>query len=151
MTLSRALRRRRRRRTTPPIPRALWARSLRSTATATGKAFGADAFIRRYFTPEFKASWDHAMAQPEDVLDGDPITGAQALKSVKLDGVQVAAKTSNSASVVTKLAVTPRGAETYSQAVTFTLKRDGRGWKIDDISGPVDGSLRGYFRKNYGQ
>ena len=116
-----------------------------------GKAFGADAFIRRYFTPEFKASWDHAMAQPEDVLDGDPITGAQALKSVKLDAVQVAAKTSDSASVVTKLAVTPRGAETYSQAVTFTLKRDGRGWKIDDISGPVDGSLRGYFRKNYGQ
>ena len=116
-----------------------------------GKAFGSDAFIRRYFTPEFKASWDHAMAQPEDVLDGDPITGGQALKSVRLEAVQVAAKTPQSASVVAKLAVTPRGAETYSQAVTFTLRRDGPGWKIDDISGPVDGSLRGYFRKSYGQ
>jgi hypothetical protein len=55
-----------------------------------GTPFGSDEFIRRYFTTQFKASWDHAMAQPEDVLDGDPVTGSQALKSVKLEATQMA-------------------------------------------------------------
>jgi hypothetical protein len=116
-----------------------------------GRPFGSDEFIRHYFTTQFKSSWDHAMAQPEDVLDGDPVTGSQALKSVKLEATQITTKTPDSAVVVAKLAVTPRGGRPYPQSVIFTVNRDGSAWKIDDISGPVDGSLRGYFKKSYGQ
>jgi hypothetical protein len=116
-----------------------------------GRPLGSDDFLRRYFTAPFKASWDHAMAQPGDVLDGDPITGSQALESVKLQATQVTTQTSDLAIVVAKMAVTPHQAKVYSQAVTFTVKREGSTWKIDDISGPVDGSLRGYFKKSYGQ
>jgi hypothetical protein len=116
-----------------------------------GRPFGSDDFIRRYFTAQFKASWDHAMAQPGDVLDGDPVTGSQALKCVELRGTQITTKAQDSAVVVAKLAVTPRGGRPDQQSVTFTVKREGSTWKIDDISGPVDGSLRGYFKKSYGQ
>ncbi len=116
-----------------------------------GEPFRSDEFIGRYFTTQFKASWDHAMAQPGDVLDGDPVTGSQALKSVKLQATQTTVTTPGTALVVAKLAVTPRGGKPYPQSVTFTVKRDGSTWKIDDISGPADGSLRGYFKKDYGQ
>jgi len=120
-------------------------------ADGRGIAFGSGDFIRRYFTAQFKASWDRAMAQPGDVLDGDPVTGSQALQSVKLQTTQVTAQTPDSAIVVAKLAVTPLGGKAYPQAVTFTVKRDGSAWKIDDISGPANGSLREYFKKQYGQ
>jgi hypothetical protein len=107
--------------------------------------------LRRYFTTQFKASWDHAMAQPEDVLDGDSVTGSQALKSIKLQAAHIKSQTPDSAVVVAQLTVTPLGDKPYPQSVTFAVKRDGSVWKIDDISGPVEGSLRGYFRKSYGQ
>ena len=116
-----------------------------------GRPFGSDDFVRRYFTAQFGASWDHAMAQPGDVLDGDPVTGSQALKSVKLQATQITTQTADSAIVVAKLAVMPLGGKVYPQSVAFTVKREGSIWKIDDIAGPVDGSLRGYFKKNFGQ
>ena len=87
------------------------------------------------------------MAQPEDVLDGDPITGSQALKSLKLQGIKIKTQTPDAATIVAMLTVTPLGGKPYPQSVTFSVKRDGKTWKIDDINGPVDGSLRGYFKK----
>ncbi len=116
-----------------------------------GAPFRSGDFIRRYFTAQFKASWDHAMAQPEDVLDGDPVTGSQALKSIQLQATQITTQTADSAIVVAKLTVMPLGGKVYPQSLAFTVKREGSIWKIDDISGPVDGSLRGYFKKSYGQ
>ena len=86
----RPLRRRRRRRTTPKIPRALWARSLSSRATAT-------ASLRSHASSPLLHARVQGVMGPRHGPAGRrprwrPITGAQALKSVKLDAVQVGPK-----------------------------------------------------------
>jgi hypothetical protein len=66
------------------------------------------------------------MAQPEDVRDGDPVTGSQALKSAERQGTQITTEAPDSAVVVAKLAVTPRGGRPYQQSATFSLRSRGR-------------------------
>ena len=81
------------------------------------------------------------MAQPEDVLDGDPVRGSQALKSIQLQATQITTQTADLAIVVAKLTVMPLGGKVlpairslHRQARRLNLEnrryQRSRGWEF---------------------
>ena len=110
------------------------------------------ALMRRYFTDAFNASWANAMTHngQEPVLDGDPLTGFQGVKAIRLLSTSAPSDGGDTAKVTANLLVTLEGAKPAKHSVVLTMKREIGSWKIDDMTAPVNGTIRNYFRKSYG-
>jgi hypothetical protein len=112
------------------------------------------ASMRRYFTAGFNASWESAFTQGnadnEPVMDGDPITGYQNLSSVEIISVASHSESQNTAVIAAGVAVVVEGAK-KTETITFSMKEENGGWKIDDITGGKHASsIRTYLRSASG-
>lgn len=98
---------------------------------------------RQAFSRALEGAWKKAQAAArktgEAALDFDPITNSQdpGVSSFKVVAEAVTADTA-------RIAVTLAGAgygktDTADNVVSYHFVREGGGWKIDDISGSVDG------------
>jgi len=110
------------------------------------------AMMRKYFTADFIAIWVAAMRhnKTEPVLDGDPLTGLQGVKSVTLKGNQSNLITADNATVTSRVVAQPDGS-TFTKPqklnLRFHMKRENGVWKITDISNPSQASLHTYLSR----
>lgn len=108
--------------------------------------------MQKYFTADFVAAWVAAMRHNKEgpVLDGDPLTWLQGVKSVTLKSSQTDLITFDRATVTARVVAQPDGS-TFSKPegsiIHFDLKRENTAWKIDDIYRSGQQPLRDYLRR----
>jgi hypothetical protein len=106
----------------------------------------------KYFTADFIAAWVTAMRHNKEgpVLDGDPLTWLQGVKSLTLKSTQTNLITSDDTTVTARVVVQPDGS-TFTKLegliLRFDVKREGTIWKINDVSNPSQPSLRSYLSR----
>jgi hypothetical protein len=106
----------------------------------------------KYFTADFIAAWVAAMRHNKEgpVLDGDPLTWLQGVKSLTLRSTQTNLVTSDDTTVTARVVVQPDGS-TFTKPegliLRFDVKREGAIWKINDVSNPSQPSLRSYLSR----
>lgn len=108
--------------------------------------------MRKYFTADFIAAWVAAMRHNKDrpVLDGDPLTGLQGVKTVTLKSNQTNLITVDRATVNAQVVAQPDGS-TFTKPNELNLRFDMKGehaiWKIDDIASSSQPPLWTYLSR----
>ena len=108
--------------------------------------------MRKYFTADFVAAWVAAMRHNNEgpVLDGDPLTWLQGVKSVTLKSNQTDLITFDQATVTARVLAQPDGS-TFSKPegliIHFDMRRENAVWRIDDIRRSGQLPLRDYLRR----
>jgi hypothetical protein len=90
----------------------------------------------------------HNKNQP--VLDGDPLTDLQGVKSLTLKGHQTNLVTADHAMITARVVAQPDGS-TFTKPdaldLRFDMKREDEMWRINDISSPSQTSLWAYLSR----
>ena len=108
--------------------------------------------MRKYFTADFITVWIAAMRHNKDqpVLDGDPLTGLQGVKSLVFKSHRTDLINSDPAAVTAQVVAQPDGS-TFTRPnemnLRFDMKREDGSWKIKDVSSPSQPSLRAYLSR----
>jgi hypothetical protein len=106
--------------------------------------------MQKFFTSGFIAVWVAAMRHNKEgpVLDGDPLTGLQGVRSVTLKSTQTNLITSDHATVTALVVALPDGStftKPQEQNLRFQMERENSVWRINDIGSSAQPSLRGYL------
>jgi hypothetical protein len=106
----------------------------------------------KYFTADFIATWVAAMRHNKEgpVLDGDPLTWLQGVKSLTLKGTQTNLIASDHATVTARVVAQPSGS-TFTKPegliLLFDVRRENTIWKINDIGNPTEKSVQTYLSR----